>query len=79
MITLSTEQFDYNPDSKHFAGEASMTGAPNRFTLKSQWTGDSIVFALRETLKDSDGAPTLWRYTPEDLSYSALSMTIYND
>jgi hypothetical protein len=79
MITLSTKDFTYNPDSKHFAGEASATGAPERFALQSQWTGKEIVFAQRDVLMDRSGCATVWIYTPEDTAYAALSLTIYND
>lgn len=78
MITLSTEQFTYNPDSKHFAGDASEVGTPDEFDLRSQWTDFTIRFTKREVLKSITGEDKLWRYTPKDLAYSALSLTIYN-
>lgn len=81
MNTLSTELFEYNPDSKHFAAfDSELPGVPgNAFILKSQWTGKGLVFVLRESVKDVEGDTQLWRYTPEDLTYSALSLTVYND
>ena len=81
MATCTTEYFDYDPDTKHFtAFESDLPfDAAAAFTLRSQWTGKEIVFECTDTLKDAEGDVQLWRYKPQDLSYSALSMTIYND
>lgn len=81
MIAISTKYFDYNPDSKHFTAFASELpdDGNDKIELVSQWTDKRIVFQCRETLFDCDGDVTMWRYTPEDLAYSALSLTVYND
>lgn len=80
MITYTTKKFTYNPESMHFAGEASeLGGMPQKFDLISEWTNRKITFIRNNALKDADGDITLCQYSPEDLAYSALSLTIYND
>lgn len=91
---ISSKYFDYSKGSFSAEDSSLPEGRTSRiyndacdegFIMKSEKTGDEVIFFLANTLRDREGDVTHWLYKPsaQDIQRNArlsnVTVTVWND